>query len=357
VTEDFVTRLGTALRDAADREERRRAPSRAAAAARATLPRVQPRFALAGLAAAALLALVVALAATRSPEPAQPSVPKVVARLAPAPSVSQVRYGFGSAWVVDPDSQRLLRMDPSTREVTKAFAIPGIKELDVGRDAIWITEVTPSDLRLLRLDPKRNDLVGQTRIPGHPGGPHDGGFPVAVGDGVWVVDVEKAVRVDQATRRVTGSIRLKARGYNVRDATPFDGDLWVLRADGTLRRFDAATGAQKARFHAPIAGGMLGTSLGLFIGNHDHIARLDPKTGRVLWRATVPEIGAVAAQDGRLWLETPGRAGDRVVALDPHTGRTVASVEVGEFSATWMAPVRSELWLSAQNGHIAVITP
>jgi hypothetical protein len=318
---------------------------------------VRPTYALAGLAAAALLALVVALVATRAPQPAQRSVPKVVARLAPAPNVSQVRYGFGSAWVVDSDSERLLRMDPATRQVTKAFAIPGIKEIEIGRDAIWITEVTPSDLRLLRLDPKTNDLVGQTPIPGHPGGSRDGGFPVTVGDGVWVVDFETAARVDQATRRVTATVHLAARGYNVRDAGQDQGDLWALRADGSLMRLDGRTGARKARFHVPLRGGMLATSVGFYIGDRDHIARMDPKTGRLLWRAAVPEIGAVASQAGRLWLETPGRAGDRVIALDPRTGRTVASVEVGEFSATWMAPVGSELWLSSENGHIAVISP
>ncbi len=357
MTEDFVTRLGAALRDAADREERRRAPSRTAAAARAVLPRVQPRFALAALAAAALLALVVALAATRSPQPAEPSVPKVVARLAPAGAIGQVRSGFGSAWVVDPDGERLLRMDPSTREVTRRIAIPGIQQVEIGRDAVWITEVTPSDLRLLRLNPKTNALVGQTRIPGHQGGPHDGGFPVTVGDGVWVVDFENAARVDQATGRVTARVHLAARGYLVRDAGPYQGDLWVLRADGSLMRYDGATGARKARVHVPISGGMLPTSIGFFLGDHNHIARVDPKTGRLLWRAAVPEIGAVAPQTGRLWVETPGRAGDRLVALDPRTGRTVASVEVGEFSAAWMAPVASDLWLATERGHLVVVNP
>ena len=40
MTDDFVTRLGVALRDAADREERRRVPWRALATARTTLPRL-----------------------------------------------------------------------------------------------------------------------------------------------------------------------------------------------------------------------------------------------------------------------------------------------------------------------------
>ena len=39
MTDDFVTRLGVALREAADREERRPAPWRALATARTTLPR------------------------------------------------------------------------------------------------------------------------------------------------------------------------------------------------------------------------------------------------------------------------------------------------------------------------------
>ena len=84
MTDDFVTRLGVALREAADREERRRAPWRLLAAARAGVPRVQPNLALAAVVGALVLAAGVYAAASFRSNDAAPAGPKVVARFTPA---------------------------------------------------------------------------------------------------------------------------------------------------------------------------------------------------------------------------------------------------------------------------------
>ena len=113
MTDDFVTRLGVALRDAADREERRRAPWRALATARTTLPRLRPslvaRHAHRGARRSRPRSTV--WPASRSND-AAPAGPKVVAQLSPAGGLDQIVAGFGSAWLVDTDTQTLLRMDP-----------------------------------------------------------------------------------------------------------------------------------------------------------------------------------------------------------------------------------------------------
>jgi hypothetical protein len=93
---------------------------------------------------------------------------------------------------------------------------------------------------------------------------------------------------------------------------------------------------------------------GLFLIDQASIARVDSKLHR-LWRAPIPSIGPAVAADGRLWVETPGRRGDRVLTIDPNTGRVVDSVEVGEFTALSMAPIASDVWMTTAGGHLVIL--
>ena len=214
MNDDFVTRLGVSLREAADREERRGAPARAAATARATLPRVQASP-LAVLAVAAVLVFAVYLVTSlrSQPQPQREHQPKVVVRTAPAAALDQATEGFGSAWLVDADAHQLLRMDPATRRVQARIAIPGGVAVNVGPGGLWGTQVTGNAFRLLRIDPRTNRVAARMRVPGHPGGIHDFGYPVPVGDGVWVVGPNGVVRVDPAAGRATKELAVATNGY------------------------------------------------------------------------------------------------------------------------------------------------
>jgi outer membrane protein assembly factor BamB len=346
------------LREAADREDRRGAPARAAAAARATLPRVHPSP-LAVLAVAAVLVFAVYLVTSLRPEP-QPQrehQPKVVAREAPAAALDQAIEGFGSAWLVDAGAHRLLRMDPATRRVHARIAIPGRVAVNIGPGGLWATQVTGNTFRLVRIDPRTNRVAARIRVPGHPGGIHDFGAPVPVGDGVWVVGPNGVVRVDPATGRPTKELAVAENGYAVRDAAALGGDLWVLVSDGTVHRLDGRTGATRAVLRVPFGRALVPMGGALYLADETQLARMDPATGRLLWRAAIPQIAALASIDGRVWAETPGTSGDRVVAVDPRDGRTVASVQVGEFNATWMGAVGPELWLTTSSGHLVILAP
>jgi outer membrane protein assembly factor BamB len=356
MNEDFVTRLGVALREAADRREQRGAPARAAAAVQATLPRVRYGAALAALAAAAVIAVAVLAATALRPAPEAPNAPQVVTRLAPGGSGDELLPAFGSAWLIDRTGERVLRIDPSTRRTTARIAVPGIVAADPGGGALWVTQTTPTSLLVLELDPASNRVVTRMRVPGR-GGRHDFGFPLAVGGGVWIVGGDGVVRLDPRTHQVTSAVDLSRHGYLVRDCAVFDGDLWALVSDGTVHRLDGRTGATKAVLRIPVVGGLIPVAGGLLLVDNAHLALMDPATGRLRWRTAVPQVGALAPSDGRIWAETPGRGGDRVVALDPRTGRTVASVHVGEFTATWMARVGPELWMTTAGGKIVILRP
>ena len=355
MTDDFVTRLGVALREAADREERRAASWRALATARTVLPRLRVSPVVATLVAGLALAVAVyGLARIRTDE-AAPAGPKVVAQLSPAGGLDQIVPGFGSAWMVDTDTQALLRMDPATRRVTARFPLGGSMNVTPGQGAMWVGLTQSSQFRLLRIDPRTNRVVARLRAPDVPGG-STGSWPVAVGNNLWLVSAETAVRIDPANGHAIATVHTARNGYQTRSLAVVDGDLWVHVSDGRLLRLDGATGRRKATFHVP-DGSLVGDFRmnGLFVVDQATLSRVDPRNLHVLWRTQIPSIGPGVAADGRLWVEAPDRQGDRVLTVDPRNGQVIDSVHVGVFGAQWMAPVASEVWMTTAGGRVVIL--
>jgi streptogramin lyase len=355
MTDDFVTRLGVALREAADREERRPAPWRAFATARTTLPRVRLSPVLATMIAGLVLAAAVyGLASVGSDEKA-PAGPKVVARVAPAGGLDQIVPGFGSAWLADTDTQTLLRMDPATRRVTARFPLGGSMELAPGKGTMWVGLTENQAFRLLRIDPRTNRIVARLHTPDVPGG-STGSVPVVVGDSLWLLSAEAAVRIDPASGHAIATVRTAHSGYRMRSLAVVDNDLWVQVSDGRLLRLDGTTGRRKATFHVP-DGSIVGDFWmnGLFVVDENTLSRMDPRTFHVLWRTPIVSIGSGIAAGGRLWVEAPDRQGDRVLTVDPRNGSVIDSVHVGEFGARWMASIGSEVWMTTAGGHVVIL--
>jgi streptogramin lyase len=354
MTDDFVTRLGVALRDAADREERRRAPSRALWTAWATVPRVSPSPLLAAVVAGIVLVAAVYGVRSIGTENPAPAGPKVVARLAPAGALDQAVPAFGSVWLADTDSDALLRMDPGTRRVTARIALGGRMAIARGSGGLWVTLSKDGEFRLLRIDPRTNRIAARLRLPDVPGG-WGFGLPVVVKGNLWVLGSEAAVRIDQTSGRPTAQVRTARDGYLTRSCAAAGGDLWVQISDGRLLRLDGATGKREATLRVPDATDI--TDLGmdaLFFVDRASLSRVDSRLHE-LWRTPIPSIGTAVAAHGRLWVETTGRRGDRILTVDPRNGSVGQSIDVGEFGAKWIDPVGSEIWMTTAGGHVVIL--
>jgi outer membrane protein assembly factor BamB len=136
-------------------------------------------------------------------------------------------------------------------------------------------------------------------------------------------------------------------------------DLWVVRDDGGLMRFDARTGIRLQAPRAPATGRVANVGGALVLVGYQEAVRFDPATGRALWHARLGRTGPAAVAQGRLWVATsdPGRPADRLVALDTRTGRVVASVAPREFSPAGLARIGSELWMTTPGGRVVVVDP
>ena len=199
MTEDFVTRLGLQLRDAAEREARRSAPARA----------LRSRPAVPALALGAVV-LVLAVAAAAlwlrgDDAPPLPATPTVIAELELTPNPEQIVPAFGSIWIADPVAGTLVRVDPGSRAVLARIPVgsaPFINPQPVG-DELWA--VNSDSARLTRIDPRTNRVLARSALRTPAGRPFAAAGPARV------------------RRRRLGRQRTRARSASTRRPAPASG--------------------------------------------------------------------------------------------------------------------------------------
>jgi DNA-binding SARP family transcriptional activator len=218
------------------------------------------------------------------------------------------------------------------------------------------------------IDPERNAFVAQI--------PLDSQVTELVLDGktLWAAQGNDRilVRIDRATRRITGTLGV---GSVILDVAVAGGSVWLTTPDPALLRVDPLgmqvltriplSGAPffvDPRFRAPgvtprvaVGAGSLWLTnrRGLRSAAGGLVLRLDPETGAVVARIAVP--GApydIAAGDAGVWIVSSGAAAaDRLDAVSPAvskidtaTNRVGASVKL-EIEAYRLAVSRDAVWV------------
>jgi hypothetical protein len=348
---DFQTQLRLQLRDAARREERRSALA---------LPTGWWRGASPVLAAAAVTLLVVAIVlaglALRGPNPDRSAAPKAVERLAVAGSLGPVVSAFGSVWAVDPVG-RLIRLDPATREVLGSLEIPERTAVAVGGGSMWVGD---AETELLRIDPRTGRIVA--RIPWRtPGGEQFVAFDLLfAGRYAWALGPDGLLRIDLRRNVADRAVPLETGGL-IRGAALRDGSLFVIGRDDRLLRLDARTGARlgATRVNWPVQAG-LGADRGVTLTwtmIDGRLARVDLATGRELWVRTVGgRPGWWTAAGQYVWVHvSTGHGRDHVVRLDARTGRVLGKVQLPDLGVTTMTVANGQLWVGTPNGQIDIV--
>ena len=194
----------------------------------------------------------------------------------------------------------------------------------LGEGAVWVAANGLRGNAVLRISPSTGAILG--RVPFRAGLGDAELNDIAVGeDAVWVTTLGGTLfRIDPATARVTGSVRLSRVAYSLLVAVG-DGSVWV--GDWQARR----------------------------------LVRIDPQTLQVT--RTIPQPGLdsgdLAFGSGSVWWN--GYAAGTIWRIDPRTGRIVSTIQVtppnsAVFGSTLPNPSAiaagaGSIWATVARGH------
>jgi DNA-binding SARP family transcriptional activator/DNA-binding beta-propeller fold protein YncE len=192
---------------------------------------------------------------------------------------TDVEVGAGSVWVLS--DWALLRVDPAINDVVDRIPLPRgsgqqrWSHMEVGATAVFVCSCFGPPGAVIRIDPATTSFVTVRRPPvwmiaygegalwaltgeldtieqidprtnavvdtvplGRIGETHGWRYRMAVGAGaMWVVAPSSLWRIDAATKRVLGSVRLDHSEEGSSVATG-DGAVWVANSDGIVLRID-----------------------------------------------------------------------------------------------------------------------
>ena len=372
MTPDCPPRLQLQRREAALRDARRSTPRRWLAGVRYGMP--GPGAAAAVAVAALLVAAVVAIGGLRwGGEDDTVSNPKVIGTVPLADNLGWISSGFGSVWVADTNRQVLLRVDPQTRRVQAEIRTGGDSNAQggdpmvaVGSDAVWAIARRPGadgGHRILRIDPQTNRITARATLPADQAPLI---FDLQTVDGrPWVLTLRGAIEIDPATGRPG---RFVAIDPSADEDFPqwsiiAEGELWVLTRLQRIDRYDLGTGRKASSLPVRLAGtyAIVPSPAGLFLsGPNGELARAGDTDGRISWRRQVGNTSTIPlVLEDRIWVHASDVAGgrDRLVEMDPRTGRVLSSTGLPEFGVAGMTPVGRDIWITTPGGKVMIVRP
>jgi glutamine cyclotransferase len=240
-----------------------------------------------------------------------------------APSVAAI--GFGSVWVETHRGTQLFRIDPTTDTVIASIDVgqESCGEPEIGFGRVWLGPCD-SSTKTIAVDPASNQVVGSFDA--------FGGTMAFTSDAAWIPDqTGKLMKIDPSSYRTLATFDVFPDG--------FVG--WVVSAAGSI--WAAAETAE-----------------GVWGGQ---VAKIDPGTGQVISRLTVPDPGSyasVTADLGYIWLK--GDVDGRLVRIDPNTG-AMTSFDLPGFKGlsqlydVWPATGLGSVWVRLADDAVSRVDP
>lgn len=222
-----------------------------------------------------------------------------------------VTTGEGSVWATNNDANTVSRIDPATNTVVATIPVRANPQgVTTGFGAVWV--VNHRDDSISRIDPGTNQVVAT--IDDLCCNPQ--AITAAAGS-VWVglAGRDQVARIDPLTNSVVALIPVA--GACGRFA--FDGSsLWLTACEGfEVSRIDIATStAARVSLGEPAVGtAFWAGSVWFVLPTTGTVARVDPATGAMIGRLSVPGALFAGAGPGGLWV-TVG-SGRAAVRLEP----------------------------------------
>jgi YVTN family beta-propeller protein len=231
-----------------------------------------------------------------------PASGKVVARVKAGARIFNLASAPGAVWAVGNVSDTVVRIDTRTGKVTKTVQV-GLQPYDVewGYGSVWVSNA--GDGTVWRITNGR--VVKKIEVGAEPNG------VTAYRGSIWVGDhtAGKLVRIDPATNRITGTVKLSGADW----ITGFGDSVFVSQET-------------------------------------DRVARVSIRTMKVIGTAATARnpLGSAVVAAGELWV--PCIDADEIDVVDPSTMRVVARKKVGRGPIV-VLPAFGHRWVSSTTGN------
>jgi YVTN family beta-propeller protein len=220
---------------------------------------------------------------------------------------------------IAPKVDSLQRIDPRTNTLAATIGVSGHPTaVAVGADRIWVGSI--DDQSILRIDPTSNEVTGKVTT----GGPNSISVETGV---VFVANSDGTLsRIDPSTLKV--STAAGAGGLWVMNG---EGATWTVTDQGVERinhSGDVVKTIGQAGF-SPFVGTTGGGGVWVLDDSLRSVWRIDPRTNRIVGRIRLGfDPGGMAFGAGKVWVTS--NSGDAVVAIDPATNRMGRPIKVGD---------------------------
>jgi virginiamycin B lyase len=243
--------------------------------------------------------------------------------------------------------------DARTGRPLGSVAVPEVPcaATDAGFGAVWTATCEPSGVS--RIDPATARVTGHVRLSATP----EGESSIGVGEGaVWALidgsDCRRCAvaRIDPKTLKVTGRYPVPGGAAAVRAGL---GGVWVTNSQtDSVLRLDPSTGKIVATI--PVASGPRFFDVGagavwVMAQNAGAVCRIDPADNRLVGCTVIDPTGVqggdLTVGNGFVWFRGTAAL---VAQVDPKNGRVVRRIGPGEGSGS-AAAGSGQLWISAHD--------
>jgi hypothetical protein len=320
-------------------------------------PRLDERALAGKLAAAGAVLLVLAIAVTgvtgrvRHRQPTSHAPPALVV----GEDVSALAAGFGSLWAADETAGHIVRIDPQRRTVLSRILARDASSVSVGLGAVWAN----AHGTLLEIDPRTDAIRARVPVETPDGVPYKTFDVVPTPAAIWLVQPRVALRLDPRTLELRGTIRLTDRGAEAGAWAAAADGLWTVTALGSLQRYDLRTGRRVASVPSPVPAASaiaVGEGAVVVLNASGDAARIDPSSGRAIWRAHLATRVGAAGVHGP-FLVTKGadakRPRDLLLRTDLASGRPVSQMAVTDLGSEGHIQFAGRMaWMTAFGGKL-----
>jgi streptogramin lyase len=222
-------------------------------------------------------------------------------------ALETVEAAGGAIWLGEPKRRRLSRLDPTSGRITASVRADGVVRASGGE--LWLLD--PVGRRLSELDPASGRAVRTVALQAPDGESYKGFDAVPSGEAVWIAGPAGALILDRDELRPRRRLTTPGRAIEPAMWAPSGDAVWMIRRDGTIERYDPASGRRTLRSAAVGAGipqRLVTSDRDVVVLSGDgSVAALAPDTGEPRWRTRLPRAPGAATI-----------AGDRLVIQAPH---------------------------------------